>query len=71
MDEIKNYLIEEINRNELMSNMHKKDGKVLNYIDNLLIVISTISGCVSISVFCFFSWYSNRNYKFCNWITNL
>ena len=21
--------------------------------------------------FCFFNWYSNRNYKFCNWMKNL
>ena len=51
IDEKINYLIEEINQNELMSKMHKKVCKVLNYIDHLLIVISTITGCVSISAF--------------------
>ena len=51
IDEIRNYLIEEINRNELMSKKHKKVCRVLNYIDHLLIVISTITGCVSISTF--------------------
>ena len=49
IDEIRNYLIEEINRIELISKKHKKVCRVLNYIDHLLIVISTITGCVSIS----------------------
>ena len=34
-----------------MSKEHKRVCIVLNYIDNLLIVISTITGCVSISAF--------------------
>ena len=49
IDQIRNYLIEEINRNELMSKKHKKVCRVLNYIDHLLIIASTITGCVSIS----------------------
>ena len=44
LDEIRNYLIEEINRNELMSRKHKKVCRVFNYIDYLLIVTSTIIG---------------------------
>ena len=48
---MRNYLIEEINRDELMSKKHKNRCRVLNYIDHLLIVISTITGCVSISAF--------------------
>ena len=51
VDEARNYLIEEINRNELMSKKCKKVCRVLNYIDHLLIVISIITGCVSISGF--------------------
>ena len=51
IDEIRNYLIEEINQNKLMSKKHKKVFRVLNNIDNLLIVISTITTCVSISAF--------------------
>ena len=51
IDEISNYLIEEINQNKLMSKKHKKICKVLNYIDHSLIVISTITGYVSVSVF--------------------
>ena len=34
-----------------MSKKHKKSSKVLNYIDHLLIAISTITGYVSISTF--------------------
>ena len=49
IDEIRNYLIEEINWNEIMSKKHKKVCRVLNYIDHSLIVISTITGCISIS----------------------
>ena len=51
IDEIRYYLIEEINRNELMSKKHKKFCRVLNYIDHSLIVISVITECVSISTF--------------------
>ena len=51
IEEIRNYLIKEINQNELMSKKHKKVCRVLNYIDHLLIVISTITGCVSVSTF--------------------
>ena len=46
--ERRNYLIEEINQNELMCKKHKK---VLNYIEYLLILIFAISRCVSISAF--------------------
>ena len=51
LDEIRNYLTEEINQNELMSKKHKKVCRVLNYTENSLIVISTITGCVSTSAF--------------------
>ena len=51
IDEIRNYLIEEINRNELMSKKRENVSRVLNYIDQPLIVISTNTGCVSISAF--------------------
>ena len=50
IDEIRSYLIEETNQNELMSKKHKV-CRVFNYIDHLLIVLSTITGCVSVSVF--------------------
>ena len=47
MDEIRNYLIEEINQNELMSKNHEKVCRVLNYVDHLLIAVSAITECVS------------------------
>ena len=51
IEEIRNYSIKEINQDELMSKNHKKVCRVLNYIDHLLIEISTITGRVSISLF--------------------
>ena len=51
IDETRNYLIEEINRNELMNKKHKKVCTTLNYIELFLILGSTITGCVSISSF--------------------
>ena len=51
IEEIRNYLIKEINQNELISKKHKKVCRVFNYIDHLLNVISTITGCVFIFVF--------------------
>ena len=43
IDEIRKHLIEEINQNELMSKKHKKNCRVLNYIEHSLIVTSTIT----------------------------
>ena len=43
--------IEEINQNELMSKKHKKVCRVFNYIEQLLISVSTVTGCVSIYAF--------------------
>ena len=51
IDETGNYLIEKINENELMSKKHEKVYVVLNYIEDLLVLISTVSGCVSICNF--------------------
>ena len=51
IDETRNYLIEKINQNELMSKKHKNVYRVLNYIEDLLVLISTVTGSVSISVF--------------------
>ena len=50
IDETNNYLIEEINRNELMTKKHKKVCTTLNYTEHFLILGSTITGCISISV---------------------
>ena len=42
IDEIRNYFIEETNRNELMSKKHKKVCRVLNYTEHSLDVTTTI-----------------------------
>ena len=51
IQEIRNYLIEEISRNELPSKKYTKLCRVMNYIEHSLNLISTITGCVSISDF--------------------
>ena len=48
IDEIRIYLIEKINRNELMNKKHKKVCGVLNYADHSLIVISAVTVCDSV-----------------------
>ena len=53
IDEIRNYLIQEIKQTKLMTKKHKKICRLLNYIDHPLIVISTITGRVSIFAFAF------------------
>ena len=51
IDETRNYFIEEIYRNELMSKNDKKVVTTLNYIEHFLILASAIPGCVCISSF--------------------
>ena len=51
IDEKKNYFTKEMNQNELISKNHKNICRVLNYIEHLLILISTIIGSISISAF--------------------
>ena len=51
IDETRNYFIEEINQNELISKKHKKFCTVSNYIEHLIILVSTVTGCVSIPAF--------------------
>ena len=48
---IRNYLIENINENELMSKKHKNVFRILNYIEHLLVSVFTVAGCGSISAF--------------------
>ena len=43
MDETRNYFLEEIKQNELMSRKHKKVCATLNYIELFLILASTIT----------------------------
>ena len=51
LDETRNYLIEEISPNELMSKKHKKISTILNYFELFLILASAVTGYVSISGF--------------------
>ena len=53
IDETRNYLIEEVNWNELISEKHKKVCITLNYIEHFLILGFTIIGWVFISAFAF------------------
>ena len=50
-DERRNYLLHEIKHNDLMSEKYKKTCKYLSYVEPLLILASTVTGCVSISAF--------------------
>ena len=51
IDETRNYLLDEIKHNDLMSEKYIKTCKYLNYVENLLILSSTVTGCVSVSAF--------------------
>ena len=51
IDETSDYLLEEIKHNDLMHVKYKKICKYLNYVEILLILVSTVTGCVSISTF--------------------
>ena len=51
INETRTYFLDEIKHNDLMSEKYKKTCKYLNYVEDLLILSSTISGCVSISAF--------------------
>ena len=51
INETKNYFLEEIKYNELMSRKYKKVCATLNYIEHCLILASTITGCISIFAF--------------------
>ena len=51
LNETENYLLQEIKDNELVIKKHKNDWIVLNYVEHLHILVSTITGCISISAF--------------------
>ena len=54
-DERRNYLLEEIKQeikhNKLISKKHKKICRAFNYVEHLLILVSTVTGRISISAF--------------------
>ena len=56
IDEARNYLLDEIKYNDLTSEKYNKTCKYLNYIEELLILVSTVTGCVSISAFASLVW---------------
>ena len=59
IDETRNYLLDEIKHNDLISEKYRKTCKYLNYIEYLLTLASTVIGCVSIFEFLnFFSFFS-------------
>ena len=51
INETKNYLLGEIKDNYLMSEKYKKTCKYLSSVKNLFLLVSTVSGCVSVSSF--------------------
>ena len=51
INETRNYFLEEIKYNELMSRKYKKVCATLNYTEHFLILASTITGCISIFAF--------------------
>ena len=64
IDETRNYLLDEIKHNYLISEKYIKTSNYLNCVGDLLILTSTGTGfnfCV-----CFISYYSCRYYQFCS-----
>ena len=51
IDETRNYLLDEMKYNGLLSEKYKKTFKYLNYVQHLLIIILIVTGRVSDSVF--------------------
>ena len=51
IDEARNYFLEEIKQDELMSKKQRKVFSTLNYVEHFLILASAITGRISISVF--------------------
>ena len=51
IDETRNYLLEQIEQNELMSSKYKMVCTTINSIEKFLLLASRIIACISISVF--------------------
>ena len=49
IDETKNYFLEEIKQNELISRKHKNVCTTVNYVKHFLGSVFTITGCISVS----------------------
>ena len=71
IDAARNHLLEEINHNDLMIEKCKKTCRHLNYVEHLLALVSTVTGCISISAFASLVWVSvGRYYEFYSRNTN-
>ena len=51
IDETKNNVLDEIKYNDLMHEQYKNTCKYLNYTEHLLILRSTVTGCISVLPF--------------------
>ena len=51
IEETKNYFLKEVEQTELMGKKYNNIGATLNYTEHVLILASTITRCISISVF--------------------
>ena len=51
IDATRNDILDEVKRNDLMCKKNKKTCKYLNYVEQLLILNSTITGCISVTAF--------------------
>ena len=63
IDETRNYLVEEVNHSDLMTENYKKTCKYLSHVKHLLILVSKVTSfdfCIY-----FISLYSWWYYKFC------
>ena len=65
IDETRNSHLDEIKHNDLKSGKHTKTCKYLNYVEHLLILVSTVTGCVSISGFALLVCVPGCQCKFC------
>ena len=51
IDETRNFILDDIKHNDLLSEKYRKTCKYLSYVEYLLILVSTDTDCVSISAF--------------------
>ena len=51
IDETRNYLSDEIKHNDFLKEKYKKKRKCLSYVKNLLILVLTVTGCISFPAF--------------------
>ena len=51
IEELKYHFIKETDKNELINKKNKKVSEILNYTENFLILVSPVTGCISISAF--------------------